>query len=692
MQRNIAHFFIKPLAACCFALMLAGFCYSLAGCVKGITTEARIKDGRRYGVTEGLFQSRWYHFYERGISFAEGHFWQEAEEDFREALKQRQTDQRRARTYGMHFTTYFPHRELGIVLYYQKRYDEAIHELEISLDSTLSAKAEYYLDKGRKAVILERTSDQGPPEIIVGSPGQNFRSNRLTVKVSGIVRDDTFVKSIQVNGEDVRIDLAESEVEFEVDVPLRNGNNTIIVTAADLAGNSARIQSIVHVDRSGPVISLEKSVLKKIGGVETFIVKGIVHDETGLAGITINGRDILTSATKEFKIAHNVPRSDLQDPLVIKALDAVGNQTVARINSPRHAYTKPRVLLASANRRMPPGVAVAAGMLKEVTTSRDNEAPNITLNIWDESGDPKKNYAVHLSEAFLSGEVEDKKSAYVLRINGGHILEGKPGQIAYFNELVPLNIGLNTYHLEAWDKSDNKSELSMNIERKIQEIRDIGSRAGLVILPFGREGSNDHLSAGIEQTLLKELRNSNRFRMKMNLGVDYQEIADSDEAARIGRRMGVSYVLTGLIEERGDSLEIYANLIDTDSGNIMTSVDVYDENIQKKELRRARKNLSRGLWIKLQDDLPLLEGKVKEVTGKKLRLDFGKARRLKEGMRCILFLEEVVKDTEIGTIRDRHEKELGKCIIRAVENDYYRAEIYESGDVAIEPEHFVITK
>ena len=68
--------------------------------------------------------------------------------------------------------------------------------------------------------------------------------------------------------------------------------------------------------------------------------------------------------------------------------------------------------------------------------------------------------------------------------------------------------------------------------------------------------------------------------MKINLGVDYQDIADSDEAAQIGRSMGVSYVLTGLIEERGDSMEIYANLIDTASGNIITNIDVYDEHIK----------------------------------------------------------------------------------------------------------------
>jgi hypothetical protein len=130
------------------------------GCVKAEVTESCIKEGRRYGITKGLFQGRWYHYYERGLSFAEGHCWGKAERDLREALKQRDDgDRRRARTYGMHFIDYFPHRELGIVLFNQNRYADAIRELEASLNTAVTAKAEFYLDQGRKALILSQTSD-----------------------------------------------------------------------------------------------------------------------------------------------------------------------------------------------------------------------------------------------------------------------------------------------------------------------------------------------------------------------------------------------------------------------------------------------------------------------------------------------------------------------------------------------------
>ena len=136
------------------------------GCVKEDMTEGCIKKGTRYGITKGLFQGRWYHFYERGLSFSEGNCWRKAERDLREALKQRDDgDRKRARTYGMHFIDYFPHRDLGIVLFHRKQYADAIRELEVSLNATVTAKAEFYLDQSRKALILSRTPDKRPPNL-----------------------------------------------------------------------------------------------------------------------------------------------------------------------------------------------------------------------------------------------------------------------------------------------------------------------------------------------------------------------------------------------------------------------------------------------------------------------------------------------------------------------------------------------
>ena len=110
-------------------------------------------DGKPYCVASGIWRNKWWQNYERGLSCADGKFWDEASASFRAALADSlgQTDRWRVNTYGVRFIDdYFPHRELGIVYYQQKRYEEAQHELELSLSTTENAKAKFYLNKVRR--------------------------------------------------------------------------------------------------------------------------------------------------------------------------------------------------------------------------------------------------------------------------------------------------------------------------------------------------------------------------------------------------------------------------------------------------------------------------------------------------------------------------------------------------------------
>lgn len=47
------------------------------GLVMGCAVESgrvRVKDGKRYGEIVGVWRARWWNFYERGLSYAEGGF------------------------------------------------------------------------------------------------------------------------------------------------------------------------------------------------------------------------------------------------------------------------------------------------------------------------------------------------------------------------------------------------------------------------------------------------------------------------------------------------------------------------------------------------------------------------------------------------------------------------------------------
>jgi hypothetical protein len=71
----------------------------VCGCIREAAGPVYVKNGRTYGtVKSGVFRHCWWNYFERGLSYAEGEYYQNAISDFQEAIRQRKKDQRRART------------------------------------------------------------------------------------------------------------------------------------------------------------------------------------------------------------------------------------------------------------------------------------------------------------------------------------------------------------------------------------------------------------------------------------------------------------------------------------------------------------------------------------------------------------------------------------------------------------------
>lgn len=141
----------------------------LTSCVR--TTSLAEPAGLPPGTIGTAFRNRWWHFYERGLSWSAAGRYAEAETDLRQCLRQRQTDSRYARTYGMHFVQCFAHRELGAVLLHLGRRDEAERELRLSLAQEPSAKAEWLLRHldGAPAPAADTTATPRHEQITLGS-------------------------------------------------------------------------------------------------------------------------------------------------------------------------------------------------------------------------------------------------------------------------------------------------------------------------------------------------------------------------------------------------------------------------------------------------------------------------------------------------------------------------------------------
>lgn len=321
---------------CLTLLFLILLCIGTAGCQILSERSPVEKEGKWYGVTEGPFRNRWWNYYERGISFLDGGFWEEAEADFREALGRWEGDHRRIRTYGRHLINYFPHRELGIALYYQDHFEAAIAELHASLTSDRSARAEFYLDKARRALIEKRGLDIRPPNLAILSPSGDFPLSSPTVRISGIAEDDTFIKEIHVNSLPVRIDLAVPKMAFEQEVLLHPGKNSIVIEARDLTGKSTRTALDLFCDRTGPVLNVD--VFQSTGKGQ-YQITGYTHDETGIRSVRIDERKIEIGPGKGIRLDHRLSL-DSSGPHYITVEDLAGNRTRAELQEKRFSSSR----------------------------------------------------------------------------------------------------------------------------------------------------------------------------------------------------------------------------------------------------------------------------------------------------------------------------------------------------------------
>ena len=118
--------------------------------------------------------------------------------------------------------------------------------------------------------------DTTPPSVSLSFPPDGFETNASTVKLNGTVDDPSAV--VLVDGQMVRPDAGGG---WQAMVALLPGENTIVISAVDAAGNSAS-PILVHVDYASPVPSLQNGTasnaqnLDELGAILRLSLLGIV--------------------------------------------------------------------------------------------------------------------------------------------------------------------------------------------------------------------------------------------------------------------------------------------------------------------------------------------------------------------------------------------------------------------------------
>ncbi len=552
---------------------------SLCCCAAPQTSQSScVRDGSEYGKIRGNFREEFWNYYERGLSYAQGKCFDAALADFKEAAKLRAKDQRQARTYGVEFIDYFPHREMGKAYYELGKLDSAKQELEISINHYPSAKAKFYLDKVLKAVLEAQGKTPDQPTFDI-SNADNLRTKNNWVSVGGRAEDSSYVSAIKVDGNPIFLKASAKENDFSFHVHLSEGRNIVRVEAENVLGKKSEKDIVIYLDREGPVITIEK--LQQIQGKKQVEISGFLSDDSGVSELFINKEKI--SIQQGADIDFNATVSSNDDKFELTAHDRLGNKTTMQIDlsSPINAHAP--VLLAALN--TPP-------------LPKDSNPPNIEF-----AGGLSDTQTVYHEETYIQAEVHDDRMIQSVKINEKPIFRRKGKQIS-FGEMIKLKEGENRIVIEAADTAGNTAKKEAVVIRKIPQALQLEERLGLSISlfepAFEKNDKTKKTGSDFQTALEKAFQDKKRFRVLKEKGL-----------CRI----------SGQVAESSD-LEFSAELIDTETSEVLLRADVYHQAKSPEILRELAEGMA-NIFIR---KYPILTGQVLNCEGSQVMTDLGLSR------------------------------------------------------------------
>jgi hypothetical protein len=594
-----------------------------------------------------------------------------------------------ARTYGMHFIDYFPHRELGIVYYQLGELELAKGELELSINQFPSAKARFYLDRVRKSLIEREMTGITVPKLTLEVQTQEVWTREDPVVISGVAEDEQYVAAITIRGLPIFLEGSQKRIPFSESLSLSQGLHNIQVETRNLMGKTTKRQLVVHVDREGPLVTIDDLQLDQTAAESEVVISGFLYDESGVSGILINKVEI--PIRQDVEVAFSKKLTVETDVLELVARDRLGNRTFATIPlagkksafpNPNSAIRNP-LLLACAD------LAAADGLMAGIFGSSDNRPPAIVLKGWTDS------QTVYLEKVYLEGQVSDESKIDSLTINNVPILRRK-GQSIFFSHLANLQEGENTLVVEARDEAGNLASKKISIVRRIPKALRLVERLSVAVNPFEQKGVLSQASFSFQDNLIDALVGENRFRVverdKLNLILEEQRLSRSDlidrsTALRMGRLLAAQSIITGSIIETRAGIEIVARMIDTETSEIIATEDVFNEI---KDLP-ALISLAAGMAIKFHREFPLLDGIIIQSKGKHIFTDLGQGQ-IKLQRRLIVYREEPITHPVSGKILGADNEILGRAKVTQVLPEMSKAQVIDPAAKTIRRLDKVITE
>jgi hypothetical protein len=177
------------------------------------------------------------------------------------------------------------------------------------------------------------TLDPIAPTLVVSTPADNSLTGKSFITVTGSVNEPTTVVSAKVNNGSAT-GAAMTGVNFTVTLNLASGQNTIDITAQNLAGKVSSVKRTVVSDTAAPTLAVIVPAQDISTTLKSLILQGTVSDaqSTPSVTITMDGQTFTPVVTNDsFKQELALPDAK-QYAIVVTATDQAGNSSTVQRN------------------------------------------------------------------------------------------------------------------------------------------------------------------------------------------------------------------------------------------------------------------------------------------------------------------------------------------------------------------------
>lgn len=661
---------------------------ALSGCATStVDLSQYVRDGVQYGDTEGRFRGRWWNYYERGRSFADGAYWAEAEKDLRTALIGRDRDQLWPRTYGLHFIPeYFPHRELGIVLYHQGRLEEAIDELETSWDQRKSARVAYFLDEARQAQLAALGLDLPPPTVVIHSPTASDVIAEMSVEVVGMARGEAFVKTITIGEESVPIELSGKELEFSQEISLAPGQNEIKVAVTDLAGKTTETVLQTRSDVDGPALSFDEPL------VLPGRITGVAYDRAGVSAVRIGAKTAQLTPTDEGLVAFSVElaREDLKAPVEYEGEDERGNVTRGRLpeSSLRTVllldHVNPVVFAGNAIQFVPLTETVRGvflgGQLVALAAVPVSEQAGPEVRFPNLSEGQK----YFMDDIVVGVDIDSPSPITRVELNGVGLEMIPNRKVQRLSRRIRLAKGSNPIRASAEDAEGLYAEASVSVERELTEVEQISSRLKVAMLGNIWKGNSPRFE-NEARIIIDQLERELRFYHERFTFVNRDLLAEAmrelqisadlgsrTERLELGKVVAAELLFVGKVRRDADSFEIIVEAESTETTVVVARAEIAGRADSRDDLTRLVKNLALGIV----QEFPRVRGLVARVpASNRITTNIGAVHRVNEYMKYLVFRQVEIPDPSTDGILGYETEVIAEALVRSVQPTLSTAEV-----------------